>query len=62
STREEDNTPVGTDSRGTMRIGGRFTARTVRVDAGLIVGVTADDPGVGVTAGFTWVFRGFTVP
>jgi hypothetical protein len=62
STREEDNTPVGTDSRGTMRVGGRFTARTVRVDAGLIVGVTDDDPGIGFTAGFTWVFRAFTVP
>jgi hypothetical protein len=62
STRDEDNTPIGTDSRGTATIGGRFTARTVRVDAGLIIGVTADDPGIGFTAGFTWVFRGFRVP
>jgi hypothetical protein len=62
STREEANTPVGTDSRGAMRVGGRFTARTVRVDAGVIVGVTSDDPGIGFTAGFTWVFRGFNLP
>ena len=62
STREEANTPIGTESRAAMRLGGRFTARTVRVDAGLIVGMTSRDPSIGVTAGFTWVFRGFTVP
>ena len=62
STREGDNTPIGTESRANMRVGGRFTARTVRVDAGLIVGMTSRDPSIGFTAGFTWVFRGFTVP
>lgn len=54
--------PIGTESRGAMRIGGRFTRSTVRVDAGLIVGVTSLDPSVGFTAGVTWVFKGFTVP
>lgn len=62
STREEENTPIGTESRGTMRVGGRFTARTVRVDGGLIVGITSSDPGVGFTVGVTWVFKGFTLP
>jgi hypothetical protein len=54
--------PVGTETRGAMRLGGRFTRNTVRVDAGLIVGMTSRDPSIGFTAGFTWVFRGFTVP
>lgn len=62
STREEDTTPIGTESRANMRFGGRFTARTVRVDAGVIVGMTSPDPSIGFTAGFTWVFRGFTLP
>ena len=35
---------------------------TVRVDAGLIVGMTSPDAKVGLTAGFTWVFKGFTIP
>jgi hypothetical protein len=54
--------PPGTDTRGAMRFGGRFTTGTVRVDAGLIIGMTPRDPSVGFTAGLTWVFRGFTVP
>lgn len=57
----EDTTP-GTDSRAAMRIGGRFTRSTVRVDAGIIIGMTSRDPGFGFTAGATWVFRGFSVP
>jgi len=60
-TREGDP-PVGTDSRGALRFGGRFTRGTVRVDAGLIVGLTSRDPSVGFTAGATWVFKGFTIP
>lgn len=54
--------PPGTETRGTMRLGGRFTHNTVRVDGGLIIGMTSRDPSIGFTAGFTWVFRGFTVP
>ncbi|HEU4938722.1 MAG TPA: hypothetical protein VFT39_19875 [Vicinamibacterales bacterium] len=54
--------PVGTESRGAMRVGARFTRATVRVDAGLIFGMTSRDPSVGLTAGATWVFKGFTVP
>jgi hypothetical protein len=60
-TREGDP-PVGTESRGAMRVGGRFTHSTVRVDAGLIFGMTPRDPSIGVTAGLTWVFKGFTIP
>ena len=54
--------PAGTESRGQFRVGGRFTRATVRVDAGLIVGMTSRDPKVGLTAGVTWVFKGFTIP
>jgi hypothetical protein len=54
--------PAGLESRGAVRIGGRFTRSTVRVDGGLIVGITSNDPSVGFTAGLTWVFKGFTVP
>ncbi|HEX5475580.1 MAG TPA: hypothetical protein VFX12_13050 [Vicinamibacterales bacterium] len=53
--------PVGTESRATMRVGGRITRGTVRLDAGLLLGMTSRDPGVGFTAGATWVFRGFTI-
>jgi hypothetical protein len=54
--------PPGTESRGAFRFGGRLTHGTVRLDGGVILGLTSRDPGVGFTAGFTWVFRGFTVP
>jgi hypothetical protein len=53
--------PIGTDSRATIRIGGRITRGTVRLDAGLLLGVTSRDPGFGFTAGATYVFKGFTV-
>jgi len=58
----EEDTPPGTESRAVMRLGGRVTRSTVRVDAGIIVGMTSRDPDFGLTAGLTWVFRGFTVP
>jgi hypothetical protein len=58
----EGEPPVGTESRGAMRLGGRFTRSTVRADAGLIFGITSSDPSIGFTVGVTWVFRGFTIP
>lgn len=57
-----DNPPIGTESRGLMRLGGRFTKSTVRVDAGVIFGMTSRDPSIGLTFGATWVFKGFSVP
>jgi hypothetical protein len=59
---EDEDTPPGSESHAAMRVGGRFTRGTVRLDGGLIIGMTSRDPSVGVTAGFTWVFRGFRVP
>lgn len=54
--------PPGTESHSMFRFGARYTAGTVRTDAALLVGVTADDPSFGVTAGFTYVFHAFKVP
>jgi hypothetical protein len=45
-----------------MRAGIRFTRSTVRLDSGIIIGMTSRDPSFGFTAGLTWVFRAFTVP
>jgi hypothetical protein len=53
--------PPGTESRAAMRIGGRLTRGTVRIDAGIILGMTPRDPSFGFTAGATYVFKAFTV-
>jgi hypothetical protein len=53
--------PAGTESRSTVRVGGRLTRGTVRIDAALLLGITSRDPGVGFTAGATYVFKAFTV-
>ncbi|MGC4081333.1 MAG: hypothetical protein QM736_04270 [Vicinamibacterales bacterium] len=52
----------GTESRSTLRVGGRFTTGSVRLDAGALVGLTNDGPTIGMTAGLTWVFSAFRVP
>ena len=56
-----DDPPAGTESMGAFRVGGRYTRGAGRVDAGLIVGLTSRDPGLGFTVGFTYVFKAFTV-
>jgi hypothetical protein len=60
--RDEEDTPPGTETRARMVFGGRFTRGTVRLDSGVIVGMTSRDPSIGFTAGLTWVFTGFTIP
>jgi hypothetical protein len=62
ATTRSGTAPAGTESRSTLRVGGRLTRGTVRLDAGVLLGITSRDPGFGFTAGATWVFRGFTVP
>ena len=52
----------GAENRAVFRFGGRYTRGTVRVDAGLLIGLTARDPELGVTVGFTWVLDAFRVP
>ena len=54
--------PPGTDTRGTLRFGTRYTLGPVRADAAMLVGLTPRDPGFGVSAGFTYVFSAFQVP
>ena len=58
----DEDTPPGSESRAAMRLGGRFTSGTVRLDAGIIIGMTPRDPSFGFTTGVTWVFRGFRIP
>jgi len=53
--------PVGTESRSIMRVGGRLTKGTVRIDGAILLGLTSRDPEFGFTAGMTYVFKGFTV-
>ena len=53
--------PIGTGTRSMLRAGGRFTRGPVRLDGALLIGITTDDPSWGMSAGFTWVFKAFTV-
>lgn len=57
----EEPIPVGTESRSMARVGARFTKGPVRIDAGLLLGITDFDPAWGATFGATWVFKAFTV-
>src|SRR5262245_44202481 len=52
----------GTESRSILKAGGRFTHKTLRLDAAILFGLTAVDPSVGFTTGFTYVFNAFKVP
>ena len=54
--------PPGTESRGVLRFGGRYTVGSWRADAAVMLGMTDIDAGVGVAAGFTYVFDAFKVP
>ena len=52
--------PPGTESRAVLRFGGRYTRGMLRVDAGLLLGLTSMSNisnGVGFTTGFTYVFN-----
>jgi hypothetical protein len=50
--------PPGTDSTSFMRTGVRYTRGSVRFDSALVAGLTSRDALVGLTAGFTWAFKG----
>jgi hypothetical protein len=54
--------PPGTESRSTIRFGGRYTIGAWRADAAVLLGLAADDANLGFTAGFTYVFNAFKVP
>ena len=61
STRANGPLP-GTETRGRLALGGRYTRGLVRLDAGLFFGLTPEDPTIGFSGGFTYVFRAFEVP
>jgi len=61
STRSGDPFP-GTEDRGLLKLGARYTRGPVRLDAGLFFGLTTIDPTIGFTTGFTYVFNAFTIP
>jgi hypothetical protein len=52
----------GAESKATFRGGMRYTRGAGRIDAGLLVGTTSRDPGVGLTVGYTHVFDAFPPP
>jgi hypothetical protein len=54
--------PVGTETMSTLRLGARHTIGSWRVDGAALFGVTSDQPGIGFTTGFTYVFNAFDVP
>jgi len=57
----EIETP-GAEDRGLLRFGARYTTNGVRLDAGILLGLTPRDPEFGFTGGFTWVFDAFKIP
>jgi hypothetical protein len=52
----------GTENRGRLLVGTRYTPGSIRFDAGALIGLTTVGPTVGFTAGFTYVFNAFQVP
>ncbi|MSO61732.1 MAG: hypothetical protein EXQ50_06545 [Acidobacteria bacterium] len=52
----------GAEDRGLLRFGARYTRSGVRLDGGIMIGLTSRDPEIGVTGGLTWVFNAFRVP
>lgn len=52
----------GTENRGLLTLGGRYTRGAVRLDGGVFLGLAPNDPTIGLTGGFTYVFNAFTLP
>lgn len=52
----------GAEDRGLLRFGARYTKSGVRLDGGILLGLTSYDPSIGFTGGLTWVFNAFKVP
>jgi hypothetical protein len=49
--------PPGTDTRGTVTVGVRYTRGPVRFDSGVYRALTTEDHRVGATGGLTWTFK-----
>jgi hypothetical protein len=52
----------GTESRGLVTVGARYTPGSIRFDGGLFLGMTSIDPTIGFTGGVTYVFNAFSLP
>lgn len=52
----------GGETRGLLKVGGRYTQGPVRFDAAVFFGLNTPDPTIGFTAGFTYVFDAFRLP
>ena len=57
-----NTTTPGAEDRGLLRFGARYTQAGVRLDGGILLGLSPRDPEIGFTAGFTWVFNAVTIP
>lgn len=55
-------TTPGAEDRGLLAFGARYTRGSVRVDGGIMLGLTPRDPEFGVTGGLTWVFNAIPIP
>lgn len=47
--------PIGLESRGIFRLAGRYTYQMLRLDFGMLAGITRRDPSFGISAGATYV-------
>lgn len=47
--------PLGLESRGVLRFAGRYTYAMLRLDFGVLAGITERDPSFGISAGATYV-------
>lgn len=61
STRSGDPFP-GTEDRGLLKLGGRYTRGSVRLDGAVFFGLTSVDPSIGFTCGVTYVIDAFHLP
>ena len=61
STHEGEPFP-GTETRGILNFGARYTTGALRLDGGVFFGLHSVDPTFGFTGGFTYVFNAFEVP
>jgi len=57
-----NTTTPGAEDRGLLRFGARYTHAGVRIDGGILFGLSPRDPEIGFTTGFTWVFNAVTIP
>ena len=53
--------PPGTETRGLLNLGARYTTGSFRLDGAVFFGLNAIDPTVGFGGGFTYVFHAFDV-